>query len=104
MSTTKKIAVTPGDGIGPDVTEQAVQVMQAVASRFDLQLELSEHPVGGTAYDLAGLNKAGGHQDIALLVEGLVDRLDRPQRNRGDRHQHRTDQADAERDAECSPY
>ncbi len=54
MSTTKKIVVTPGDGIGPDVSEQAVQVMQAVASRFDLQLELSEHPVGGTAYDLTG--------------------------------------------------
>ena len=54
MSSTKKIAVTPGDGIGPDVSEQAVQVMQAVASRFGLQLELSEHPVGGTAYDLAG--------------------------------------------------
>ncbi len=54
MSSTQKIAVTPGDGIGPDVSEQAVQVMQAVASRFGLQLELSEHPVGGTAYDLAG--------------------------------------------------
>ena len=54
MSSTKKIAVTPGDGIGPDVSEQAVQVMQAVASRFGLQLALSEHPVGGTAYDLAG--------------------------------------------------
>ena len=54
MSSTKKIAVTPGDGIGPDVSEQAVQVMQAVASRFGLQLELSEPPVGGTAYDLAG--------------------------------------------------
>ncbi|MBQ32778.1 MAG: 3-isopropylmalate dehydrogenase [Deltaproteobacteria bacterium] len=54
MSTTKKIVVTSGDGIGPDVSEQAVQVMQAVALRFDLQLELSEHPVGGIAYDLTG--------------------------------------------------
>ena len=36
MSTTKKIVVTSGDGIGPDVSEQAVQVMQAVALRFDL--------------------------------------------------------------------
>ncbi len=54
MATKKKIAVTPGDGIGQEVTEQAIQVMKAVASRFDLELELSEHPVGGTAYDLAG--------------------------------------------------
>ncbi|MGA1600254.1 MAG: 3-isopropylmalate dehydrogenase [bacterium] len=51
---TKKIAVTPGDGIGQEVTEQAIQVMKAVASRFEVELELSEHPVGGTAYDLAG--------------------------------------------------
>jgi 3-isopropylmalate dehydrogenase len=54
MAITKKIAVTPGDGIGQEVTEQAIQVMKAVASRFEVELELSEHPVGGTAYDLAG--------------------------------------------------
>ncbi len=54
MATKKKIAVTPGDGIGQEVTEQAIQVMKAVAARFDLELELSEHPVGGTAYDQTG--------------------------------------------------
>ncbi len=52
--TTKKILITPGDGIGPEVTEQAVQILKKVAPIFDLQLELTEKPVGGTAYDLTG--------------------------------------------------
>jgi len=51
---TKKILVTPGDGIGPEVTKQAIHVLKTVAPRFELQLELSEKPVGGVAYDLTG--------------------------------------------------
>ena len=50
----KKILVTPGDGIGPEVTGQAIQVLKTVAPCFELQLELTEKPVGGAAYDLAG--------------------------------------------------
>ena len=51
---TKKILVTPGDGIGPEVTGQAIQVLKSIAPRFELQLELTEKPVGGAAYDIAG--------------------------------------------------
>ena len=52
--TTKKILITPGDGIGPEVTEQAVQILKKVAPLFDIQLDLTEKPVGGIAYDLTG--------------------------------------------------
>ena len=52
--TTKKILITPGDGIGPEVTEQAVQILKKVASLFGIQLDLNEKPVGGIAYDLTG--------------------------------------------------
>ena len=52
--TTKKILITPGDGIGPEVTEQAVQILKKVASLFDIQLDLNKKPVGGIAYDLTG--------------------------------------------------
>ena len=51
---TKKILVTPGDGIGPEVTEQAILVLKNIAPRFGLHLELCEKPVGGVAYDLTG--------------------------------------------------
>ena len=52
--TTKKILITPGDGIGPEVTEQAVQILKKVAPLFDIQLDIIEKPVGGIAYDLTG--------------------------------------------------
>ena len=50
----KKIVITPGDGIGPEVSEQALIILKKVASRFELELETSEMLVGGTAYDQTG--------------------------------------------------
>ncbi|MGC1452952.1 MAG: 3-isopropylmalate dehydrogenase [Candidatus Sulfotelmatobacter sp.] len=44
-----KLTVLPGDGIGPEVTEQAVLVLQAVASGFGHQIQLQHKPVGGAA-------------------------------------------------------
>ncbi|MBF0278142.1 MAG: 3-isopropylmalate dehydrogenase [SAR324 cluster bacterium] len=52
--TTKKITILPGDGIGQEVTAQAVKVLQTVANQYDMNLELQEKPMGGTAYDLTG--------------------------------------------------
>jgi 3-isopropylmalate dehydrogenase len=49
-----KIALLPGDGIGPEVTAAAVRVMQAVASQHQHEFIFSEHPVGGCAIDLTG--------------------------------------------------
>jgi 3-isopropylmalate dehydrogenase len=48
-----KIAVLPGDGIGPEVTAQAVKVLRALA-RDGLALEMEEAPIGGAGYDAAG--------------------------------------------------
>ncbi|WP_454733655.1 MULTISPECIES: 3-isopropylmalate dehydrogenase [Cupriavidus] len=48
-----KIAVLGGDGIGPEVTAQAVKVLRALASR-GLSFELTECLVGGAAYDQSG--------------------------------------------------
>ena len=52
---TYKILTLPGDGIGPEVTEQAVRVMKAVAERFGFSLEIDSALVGGAslaAHDL----------------------------------------------------
>ena len=50
----KKILVLPGDGIGPEVTSPAIQVLKKIATIFEIKLELSENLVGGIAYDLTG--------------------------------------------------
>lgn len=44
---THNIAVLPGDGIGPEIVEQAVRVLSAL----DLPLDIKQAPVGGAAYD-----------------------------------------------------
>jgi len=44
--TTYRIAVLPGDGIGPEVIAQAVRVLEAVGERFDLQFSRETLPIG----------------------------------------------------------
>ncbi len=44
-----KLTILPGDGIGPEVTEQAVLVLQAVADGFGHQLQLQTKLIGGAA-------------------------------------------------------
>ena len=48
-----KIAVLPGDGIGPEIVAQAVKVLKAL-SRDGLNIELEEAAIGGAGYDAAG--------------------------------------------------
>ena len=48
-----KIAVLPGDGIGPEIVAQAVKVLQALASA-GLKIEMEQAPIGGAGYDAAG--------------------------------------------------
>jgi 3-isopropylmalate dehydrogenase len=45
-----KIAVLPGDGIGPEIVAQAVKVLETLGESF----ELSEAPVGGAGYEASG--------------------------------------------------
>lgn len=49
-----KIAVLSGDGIGPEVTGQAVAVLQKVAGKFGHQFEFEEGLIGGIAIDQTG--------------------------------------------------
>lgn len=45
-----KIAVLPGDGIGPEIVAQAVKVLNAL----NLDLHMTEAPIGGAGYEAAG--------------------------------------------------
>jgi 3-isopropylmalate dehydrogenase len=53
--TTYKIAVVPGDGIGPEVVHEAVKVLMALEKPFpNLRLVFSEHPCGAACYQKTG--------------------------------------------------
>ncbi|MFC6860206.1 3-isopropylmalate dehydrogenase [Zunongwangia atlantica] len=47
-----KIAVLAGDGIGPEITQQSIKVLKAIADRFDHEFEFEDAIVGAAAIDL----------------------------------------------------
>jgi 3-isopropylmalate dehydrogenase len=47
-----KVAVIPGDGIGPEITEAAVAVMKAAAKKFELKVSYDSAPAAAAAVDL----------------------------------------------------
>lgn len=49
-----KIAVLPGDGIGPEIMKQGVAVMDAVAEKFGHSVEYKEALCGAAAIDAVG--------------------------------------------------
>ncbi len=51
---TYKIALIKGDGIGPEIIEEAVKVLDAVASCCDIEFSYEEALMGGCAYDITG--------------------------------------------------
>lgn len=62
-----KIAVLPGDGIGPEVMDQAVKVLDAAARIFGFTLEYEFADVGGAAIDNHG--KALPDSTLALCKQ-----------------------------------
>ncbi|MBS0376971.1 MAG: 3-isopropylmalate dehydrogenase [Proteobacteria bacterium] len=49
-----RIAVLPGDGIGPEVIAQGIRVLHTLAERFGHEFELTELPFGGAAIEACG--------------------------------------------------
>ena len=79
------IAVLPGDGIGPEITAEAVKVLKAL----DLKFELEEAPVGGAAYEASGHPLPETTLRLAQSADAILfgavgdwkyDKLDRPLR------------------------
>lgn len=50
----KRIAVLPGDGIGPEVVGEAVKVLERIAEKYGHRFEFTYAPVGGCGIDLCG--------------------------------------------------
>jgi 3-isopropylmalate dehydrogenase len=74
MSSIKaRIVVLGGDGIGPEVTEQGVRVLEAVARRYGHEFQFESHLIGGAAIDAtqsalpASTVSACGTADAVLL-------------------------------------
>ncbi|MDA7747536.1 3-isopropylmalate dehydrogenase [Gammaproteobacteria bacterium] len=51
---TKKILILPGDGIGQEVTSSAKEVLDFLINEYQLNFEITNMDVGGTAYEKFG--------------------------------------------------
>ena len=49
-----RVVLLPGDGIGPEITAVARQLLEAVSRKHGFTLEFSEAPIGGSAIDATG--------------------------------------------------
>jgi 3-isopropylmalate dehydrogenase len=77
-----KIAVLPGDGIGPEIVAQAVKVLKAL----NIGLQMEEAPIGGAGYEAAGdplpdatlaLAKAADAVLLGAVGDWKYDKLER---------------------------
>src|SRR5258706_1143309 len=83
-----KIVVLPGDGVGPEVTEQAVFVLREIANIRGHNFQFSEHDAGGMAIERWGsplptptLDACVGADAGLLGADGSPEFQDRPPEN-----------------------
>jgi len=81
------ILVLPGDGIGPEITQATIAVLEAADRRFGLGLDFEFHDIGfaalekhGTTLPDAVLERAAASDGIVL---GPISHLDYPARDQG---------------------
>ena len=54
MKKTYKIGVIRGDGIGPEIIDEAIKVLDSVCANEDFKLRYEDYLMGGVAYDMKG--------------------------------------------------
>ena len=67
-----KIALMPGDGIGPEVTEEAVRILKNVAEYSGKAMSFSTHRIGGVAIDADGMGLPEATLEAALGADAVL--------------------------------
>jgi 3-isopropylmalate dehydrogenase len=82
-----RIAVLPGDGIGPEVTAEAVRVLAAVGDLFGYRFELAEHAIGATAFARFGEPLPAATRDAVTQADAVfLGAVGDPSLDRAPRH------------------
>ena len=63
-----KIAILPGDGIGPEIIAEAVKVLNALDEKFEMETA----PVGGAGYEAHGHPLPDGTLDLARRADAVL--------------------------------
>ena len=67
-----KIALLAGDGIGPEVIDQAVKVSDAIAKKFDHQIEWMPALTGAVAIDAVGEPYPDSTHEVCLASDAVL--------------------------------
>jgi len=67
-----KITVLPGDGIGPEIMDAALEVLDAAGKKFGLQFEYDFQLLGGAALDATGLPYPPATQESVKKCDAVL--------------------------------
>ncbi|MCB0336471.1 MAG: 3-isopropylmalate dehydrogenase [Bdellovibrionales bacterium] len=70
--TTKRIAILSGDGIGPEVIQQSIRVLDAIASKYSYSFEYLEALIGGAAFRESGEHLPATTLEIAKQADAIL--------------------------------
>jgi len=68
----QRILVLPGDGIGPEIVNEALKVLDRVAELEGMELEIDEGLIGGAAYDAVGHPYPEATRVMAREVDAIL--------------------------------
>ena len=67
-----KIVTLPGDGIGPEIMNEAVKVLERVGQKFNHTFHLNEELIGGIGIDLAGSSLPQATIDACIKSDAVL--------------------------------
>ena len=67
-----RIVVLGGDGIGPEVTREAVRVLRSVAAAYGHEFTFEEHAIGGAAMARFGMPLPSETRDACLAADAVL--------------------------------
>ena len=68
----KKILVLPGDGIGVEVMQEVINIMNWMVKNKSISFDVTECLVGGSAYDQEGDSISDSTMDEALKADAIL--------------------------------
>ena len=69
---THKIALLPGDGVGPEIAGEATKVLDALGRRYGLAAEIEQGAIGGAGVDSAGAPLPEATLDLARSADAVL--------------------------------
>jgi 3-isopropylmalate dehydrogenase len=67
-----KIAILPGDGIGPEIIDEARRVLEVLQGEHGFSIEMEQADIGGTAYDTQGHPLPESTLDVVRAADAVL--------------------------------